>query len=99
MYYLLAVGGLLWFVLICTNGTYLRTMHTVRSGFNVLAFVGMNALMLMQTLNILNPGQNNATGIAGLLILLLAFVGNIGVFIRIETKRRRHKKNKSNIKP
>lgn len=97
MHYLLIVGSVSWFVAIFINDHYLRKIHTARAGLNVLCFAVMNGVLLAQTVNVSTQTQNNAPAIAGIVVLGLCLIGNAGVFVRIERKRRRQKKRKNKV--
>lgn len=83
LYLSVAIGCILWFGVIFINGNYLRLMHTVRSGVNVLALLVAMIVQLLQALKVSNPTQNKTPAIIAVATLFTALFLNIGVFIKV----------------
>jgi hypothetical protein len=92
MYLGVAMGALIWWVVIAINGNYLRKLHKIRAAINTICLMVTMITLLLQTLNILNPSQNTTAPLIGLSLLFISLVFNTTVLIRIEYKRKRKMK-------
>lgn len=91
VYISVAVCALIWAIIAIVNKTYLRTAHTVRVSFNSLCLIVFMILLILQSLNIVDPSQNLVPSLFGLTLLTVNLVINFTVFARIELKRRKQK--------
>lgn len=94
---LVLLGSLVWAIGIFVNGTYLRTAHTVRACLNALFLMVMMILLLLQSLNVVDPSQNVVPSIIGLVVLSLNLIVSALIFTRIEYKRRCKRKVESKV--
>lgn len=94
---LVMLGSLVWAIGIFVNGTYLRVVHTVRACLNALFLMVMMILLLLQSLNVVDPSQNVAPSIIGLVVLSLNLIVSALIFTRIEYKRRCKRKVESKV--
>lgn len=88
-YIILIVGAITWNVVTLINRTYLRKGHAVRVTINTICFIAMMILLLLQTINVVDPSQIISPSLIGLVILSVTLGINVGVFINIEYRRRR----------
>ena len=92
MYILVLISTIGWALLVAINKHYLRIIHTVRIIVNCTVLSIFMVLMTVQSVNVNNPQQNSAPAIAGLVFILVTIVFNSAVFVRIEYRRRRSRK-------
>jgi len=96
-YLSVAIGALVWWVVIAINGNYLRKVHTVRSAINTICLITTMITLLVQTLNVLTTSQNIIAPLVGLSMLFLSLLFHIAVLVRIEYKRRRKRSYKKRV--
>jgi protein gp37 len=82
-YIALMVGAGVWVGTAIINETYLRRAHAVRAVINVLCFVFMMIMMLLQSINVISLSQNLTPGLIGLVVLSATFFFNVAVFVKI----------------